>query len=407
MYMIVREKRNAFLNFVVTNQKFSVKSDTIDFENKTTFKGSPDNDLFYEYTQYSNELGKLMIDSTVTKAQKDSVTKEILAYQANFAEEHPSHPLSTVFQLSAEVEIPQSLKDMKGAAGDEARYYYYIAHYWDNVDFSSPCLLRTPTFHGKLQRYFDKYVPQHYDSIPRYADLVCGLAKANEENFKYVVNYLTFKWESGKEKRMCWDKVFYHMAREYYLSFPTQTPWVDDAQMAKIKSRVEDLTYALCSEKAVPLHIKQAGYTFPVGLPDTLGVYHDFQQMPEDYVVLWFWDSDCGHCKKQTPVLWEMYQKYLAEGKSLEVLAINVEQDSEGYKKYLRENKYSWVNVQDTTNWSRFRDYYDIYSTPVAFILDKDRNIIGKRIDPTAMDNLFKQIFANDEKKKLEAKKED
>lgn len=406
IYLIVREKRNSYFEFLVSNQKFSVYTDTTDFVNKTRFKNSPDNDLMYKSIKYEIEKRELVMDTNISVEKKQLIYQELKTYKDKFIKENPNNPMSVIFQIQKDVDMPKELKDIQGQKGDEARYYYYLKHYWDNVNFSSPCLLRTPVFHGKLQRYFDKYIPQHYDSIPKYADLVCRLAKANDENFKYVVNYLTFKWESGKSKRMCWDRVFYHMAREYYLSIPTQTPWVDDAQMAKIKSKVEDLTYALCSDKAVPLQMKYKNYNFPSGLTDTLGMYHDFYKMDEDYIILWFWDSDCGHCKTQTPKLYDFYKKLKKEKRSVQVYAINIEQESKPYLKYLRENKYDWINVQDTGHFSNFRAYYDIFSTPVAYILDKERRIIGKRIDPEGMEAFFKQIFENEEKKKKIKKEE-
>ena len=134
----------------------------------------------------------------------------------------------------------------------------------------------------------------------------------------------------------------------------------------------------------------------PAGLDDTLLNRIDFYDLPQDYIVLWFWDSDCGHCKKQTPKLWDVYQKFKGEGKSLEVYAINIEQETKGYMKYLRDKKYDWINVQDTAHLTRFRDYYDIYSTPVAFVLDKERKIVGKRIDPDAIGDLLEQIYSEE-----------
>ena len=130
-----------------------------------------------------------------------------------------------------------------------------------------------------------------------------------------------------------------------------------------------------------------------IGMDDTLLNRVDLYAVPADYVIMWFWDSDCGHCKKQTPKLWDVYKKYKDAGASLEVYAINIEQETPSYLKYLRENKYTWINVQDTAHLTKFRDYYDIYSTPVAFVLDKERRIIGKRIDPPALDNFLKEIF--------------
>ena len=103
----------------------------------------------------------------------------------------------------------------------------------------------------------------------------------------------------------------------------------------------------------------------------------------------------------------DLYQKYKSQGESLEVYAINIEQETAGYLKYLREHEYSWINVQDTAHLSRFRDYYDIYSTPVAFVLDKERKIIGKRIDPAAIDDFLKQVFEDKKKKGINPKKEE
>ncbi len=395
IYMIVREKRNAYFEFLVSNQKFTVISDTLDFIGKTEFKNSPDNEKLYDYFRFTGQKGEMLQDSSLSKEDKNKIHQEIIDYKKEFVKNNPDNPMSVVFSMQEDVDVPKILQEKKGDEANRERYYYYLNHYWDKVDFNSSCLLRTPLFHGKLQRYFDNIVPQHYDSIPVYADLLVEKARVNPEVFKYIVNYLTFKWESGKQKRMCWDKVFYHMARSYYLTEPeTQTPWVEEGQMAKIKTRVQDLKHCLCGEKAVPLQMKYQGNNYgEVGMDDTLLNRVDLYSVPADYVIMWFWDSDCGHCKKQTPKLWDLYQKYKNMGASLEVYAINIEQETPNYIKYLRENKYSWINVQDTAHLTKFRDYYDIYSTPVAFILDKERRIIGKRIDPEAIDGFLKETF--------------
>ena len=399
IYLIVREKRNNYFEFLVDDQKFTVNSDTSDFINKTTFIGSPNNEKLYEYFRFTGKKGKLLQDTSLLKEEKNKIIQEINDYKKEFVKNNPDNPMSVVFLMQEDVKPPQELINKKGEDADRERYYYYLNHYWDNVDFNSSCLLRTPLFHGKLQRYFDNIVPQHYDSVPIYADALIEKARINPEVFKYIVNYLTFKWETGKQKRMCWDKVFYHMARSYYLTQPeTQTPWVEEGQMAKIKTRVQDLKYCLCGEQAVPLQMKYQDRNYgAIGMDDTLLNRVDLYAVPADYVIMWFWDSDCGHCKKQTPKLWDVYQKYKGMGASLEVYSINIEQETQNYLKYLRENKYSWINVQDTAHLTKFRDYYDIYSTPVAFILDKERKIIGKRIDPPAIDNFLKELFKQEE----------
>ena len=413
IYLIVLEKRNKMLEFLVDEQEFSIISDTTDLINKTTFKNSPNNVELYKYFSFTAEKGKererLMKEKeqyeeegNTTEAGKvneqlQKIGKEVSAYVDDFMKNNPDNPMTTVFKLQKEVSIPENLKSDDSKEGERKQYYFYVNHYWDNVDFSSECLLRTPLFHGKLQRYFDNVVPQHYDSIIQYIDPLIEKTRVNEELFKYVVNYLTFKWESGKDRRMCMDKVFYHLATKHYLT--GEADWVDDTRMAKIKSRVKDLEHFLCGDTAVNLKMrsamvsgKPAIYDGP-GLYDTTGTLHAIHDIKADYTILWFWDSDCGHCKKQTPKLWDMYEKYKEEGKSVEVYAVNIESSEEGYLKYIREKGYTWINVQDTAHLSSFRDYYDIYSTPVAVVLDKDKRIIGKRIDPEAIDRMLEQEF--------------
>lgn len=403
IYLIVRQDRGSYMEFLVHEQEFTVNSDATDFIQKTKFKGSLYNTQLYEYFSFSTALNKKRMElskeidqiakenKALTQAKQKELQElgaEMEAYTDDFLVKYPQNPMSVVFKMQKEVIIPEDLRQDDSEEGKMKQYKYYLNHYWDNVDLQSPCLIRTPLFHGKLQRFCDQVIPQHFDSVFKYIQPLVEKARGNDEVFKYIVNYTTFKWESGKDKRMCWDKVFYQMAKTYYVS--GQVDWVDDTKMAKIKSRVEDLQYALCGEPAVNLIMR--GQTKP-GLYDTTGTLHDMYAVDADYVLLWFWDSDCGHCKKQTPKLHKAYQKYKALGKSVAVYSINIETDSKGYKKYLRENKYDWINVQDTMHLSGFRRYYDIYSTPVVYVLDKDRKIVAKRIDPEGVEKFLDVQF--------------
>jgi len=40
-----------------------------------------------------------------------------------------------------------------------------------------------------------------------------------------------------------------------------------------------------------------------------------------------------------------------------------------------------WTNVWDPTNSSNFRKLYDVTSTPIIYILDKNKKIVAKRLD--------------------------
>ncbi len=49
-------------------------------------------------------------------------------------------------------------------------------------------------------------------------------------------------------------------------------------------------------------------------------------------------------------------------------------------EKIYRDHNLNWINVDDPQHQSNFRQLYDIYSTPVIYILDEKKVIRAKRI---------------------------
>ena len=58
-----------------------------------------------------------------------------------------------------------------------------------------------------------------------------------------------------------------------------------------------------------------------------------------------------------------------------------MQHEGDKYLKYIDEHKLPWINVYDGVHYNNLKDKYDIYSTPVIYILDKDKKIKAKRID--------------------------
>ncbi len=63
------------------------------------------------------------------------------------------------------------------------------------------------------------------------------------------------------------------------------------------------------------------------------------------------------------------------------MFAIAANADFPAWKNYIAENKLNWVNVNGMKSMTEdFHDLYDIYGTPVIYVLNKERKIIAKRI---------------------------
>jgi len=119
------------------------------------------------------------------------------------------------------------------------------------------------------------------------------------------------------------------------------------------------------------------------------------------YTVLYFWSYDCSHCKVETPILIDTMKKWLPLG--VKVLAVQTEYNLDTLKNTInRMGLGMWQNVHDMYNETNFRHVYDIYSTPVIYLLDKNKTILAKRITVEQLDMFLKKYLIDKEKSPFE-----
>jgi thiol-disulfide isomerase/thioredoxin len=117
------------------------------------------------------------------------------------------------------------------------------------------------------------------------------------------------------------------------------------------------------------------------------------------YTILYFWDPDCGHCKKATPKVKAYYDKVRSKG--VQVYAVCTEVEMEKWKAFIKENNLDWINVADPKLQNNFRAEFDIKTTPQIFILDKDKKIIAKKIDEETLEKIMDKELEGQTSKKF------
>jgi hypothetical protein len=114
---------------------------------------------------------------------------------------------------------------------------------------------------------------------------------------------------------------------------------------------------------------------------------HDIKS---DYLILAFWDVDCSHCKVEIPKLLAEYHKLKSENKDVKVYCVYTQNDGDKYIKYIKENKLDWINVYDGVHYNNVVEKYDVYSTPVIYLLDRNKIIKAKRIGVEQVSEIIK-----------------
>ena len=402
IYFIVVPGNMMFELIVDKDQKFSLSTkyskNPVDLTKWLKVSGSDDMQIYIDYQQYMTHQGELAMGlrkrlkntsntEKETKEIQDSLNllnDQVQAKWKEIEEKYPKSLIASVLFCIKEIDIPEPPRDSNGVITDSMfQYRYYKKHYFDYVDFSDERLLRTQFYHPKIDRYFDKLVVPAPDSVIKESKMVLEKASANPEVFKYTLQIIFNKYNNSEIMGM--DKVFVFLAENYYLN--GKANWTDTTWLKKVQERVDELKPNLIGEQAPELKL--------IGYDNSLVSLY---MINADYTVLFFFEPSCGHCKKATPKMKVLSDKYMDKG--VVVLGIYTQVDHEEWKKFIEEQHLeNWINAWDPYNQSHFRDNYDVRSTPTIYLLDKDKKIIGKRIDVETLEKMLEDEFKKKEKK--------
>jgi thiol-disulfide isomerase/thioredoxin len=404
VYFLVMPDKNYFEMLISDNQKFSVSTKYSDLFGSLKFKGSPENQEFYDYQQFlrkeqrrmdairkqkkENEAGKK--DSVAIYGQQlDAIEDGIDRYIKALAAKNAHNFLGTLLNAMLPVEAPEFDIPPTVANKDSVRqlrtYEYRRDHYFDNFNFADNGLIRTPFFSGNIDFFFQKVIPPASDVIIKYADTLIERSRADDEMFQYVTEHLFQHYQ--KSEYMGHDAVVVHLADKYYLSGLAM--WATEKYRSDIKERVDKMRHTLIGNTAPELL-----------LPTHENTYVSLLRTPAEFTVLCFWEPNCGHCKKELPRLWELFQKYRDKG--LVVFTVYTQYKRPEWDAYIADHPYDWIYAWDGVEeansdgkpatfsvGSNFRTFYDIRSTPTVFLLDKNKKIIAKRMSIEILEKIL------------------
>jgi len=418
LYFFMTPSRAMFEFFMTGNQRFSLETDTLNLFENLRFVNSPENSAALEYRLYLVARQKESAD-LLEKKKKTNDVQEIKKIDAGLDEiaarfksktnkliaDQKDNFVGSFIKATQEIVIPEPPKDGNGKVLDSLfQYRYYRSHFFDNMDLKDARFLRTPVYDEKIKRYLEKVIPQIPDTINRECDKLLKIVEPDKDIFRYMLVTLFNYYATSPI--MGFDAVYAHIAEHWYIPKAT---FSDTAFIGKTAETVAKLKPLLMGKPAPDLrmlwlpaeHFIQAKTdTIAKNNPHS-GSFINLNQIDARYTVLVFWESDCSHCKKTIPELYEVYQRLKSKG--VAVFAVHMLGGTEGKKKWVNfvneHEMYDWFNVWNPYDYT-YKKTYDIISTPVIFILDKNKTIIGKKLEPKQIEEYLNTLMAQEEKKK-------
>ncbi len=394
IYMIVLPGRHYFEILVSDDQQFEVTCSYEDYFNTLKFTGSSENSAFLDYQKQWIQMqqkasaiarrlqnNKQNPDSLKVLSEKQKTQEEFMkTYLKKVIDENKGSLLASLIRALLPVDAPPMfLTD--GVKSDSLKwiiqYNYNKDHFFDNIDLNDERLIRTPILQSKLKAFFTDVVIQSPDSVNREIDRLIAKCENNYSMFQFVSVFLFNHFRQSEI--MGHDAVLVKLADDIYLS--GRADWITSEFRDDLKKQIDLLRHNLIGMTAQNLIMDS--YT---------GIFVSLFDIEKDFVILYFWEPDCGHCKEATPKLKQYYDEMKDRG--VEVFSVCTTNDRQEWEKYIAENKLTWINGWDPQRATNYGYYYNVQSTPMIYILDRDKKIIAKKLSvddiPAFIDNYRK-----------------
>jgi len=414
MYLIYLPDKSFFDLLIGEVQFFSFENDTSNYVANMKIQDSKENEAFYAYQMFLGDSRRkaMALQSDISNAAsvEDSLSKRDELGQLNKnvqefidrqIEENQDNFFGTFVLALQEVNVPDPPRGADGKPIDPAfQYKYYKSHYFDNFDFSDVRLLRTPFYEQKIMTYIEKVAYQHPDSLVKDCDMLIEGSRTDPALFRYML--ITLFNHFAKSQIMGMDKVYIHIADKYYIP---EADWSDPEFITKLQERVDVAKPTLIGTKATDIQLVSVDADHFINSAENeelkkdpyAGSFFQLLDLKSKFIILYFWEADCGHCKTATPILYEAYGRLKEKG--VEVVAVSTLGGEEGKVKwanYINENGfYDWINAWNPYDFT-YKTIYDIPSTPQLFIIDEERKIIAKRIGPEQAEKIIESILKNE-----------
>ena len=209
--------------------------------------------------------------------------------------------------------------------------------FWDGIEAFDGPTDQNPVLASQLDFYFDKLVAPLPDSITMEIDRLAVRTSFNTNLRDFILWHLLEKYRHPEY--MSQDQVFVYLYDQYFSQLEIKD--LNEANLAMIREKAERLRRLALFNLAPNFQLNDSS---------------DIQSVESEFTVLFFHDHDCEVCQQEMRDL----DSVVVQHPEIRRVAID-------------------LNTNDV-RVNKLYDLYDIETTPLIYVLDRDKRIIAKKI---------------------------
>jgi peroxiredoxin len=108
------------------------------------------------------------------------------------------------------------------------------------------------------------------------------------------------------------------------------------------------------------------------------------------YVLIEFWASWCGDCRREMPIIKTIHAKY----KDLAILGVSFDRNRPSWLNAIRQYQLNWTQVSDLKGWeSGLTSLYAVRWIPTAYLISPEGMILYKALTMVGLEQVLKSYF--------------
>ena len=233
-------------------------------------------------------------------------------------------------------------------------------HFWDGIESFDGPTDENPILASQLDFYFDKLVAPLPDSITLEISRLIDRTESNTDLRDFILWHLLEKYRHPEYIGQ--DQVFVWLYDQYFSQLEIKD--LNKTNLAMIRDKAERLRRLALFNLAPDFKID-----------GSLNLY----SIEGEYIVVYFYDHDCDVCQQEMHDLDSVCENHT----EITVLAIDMNMDGSGgfaIRTQGNGDLKSPIQHRRITNPSELIGLYDIETTPLIYVLDRDKRIIAKKI---------------------------